>query len=412
MWQYDPRDPGALRPPGRAVPLKPFTGTIGLAPAEPGLHSVVPPRRVGGNLDVRDLAAGSVLWLPVEVAGRALLRRRHPCGPGRRRGLRHRDRERDGGDADASSSMKRANLPFPRFTTPGPVTRHLDGAGYDVTTGIGPDLMQGARDAVSRHDRPARRRARHERRSTPTCSAPSAAICGSARSSTCRTGWCRSTCRGSSSSERERPLLAVDGPHDRDPRRGGRARVVEACRFEHRRGRDPLHRRRIRLRQVADRAGADGPPPASRRPASPAARRASTAATSSRSPSARCGGCAAATSRMIFQEPMTSLNPVMTHRQPDRRGVPRTTIAGRARPRDRAIELLTRCGIPEPAQPARAISARALRRHAAAGDDRHGARRAAEAPDRRRADHRARRDDPGPDPGPDPRPAAPNSASR
>jgi hypothetical protein len=33
---------------------------------------------------------------------------------------------------------------------PGPmaVTRHLDGAGYDVTTGIGPDLMTGAREAV------------------------------------------------------------------------------------------------------------------------------------------------------------------------------------------------------------------------------------------------------------------------
>jgi amidase len=44
---------------------------------------------------------------------------------------------------------KRADLRFPRFRTPGPVTRHCDGAGYDVTTGIGPDLMTGARDAVS-----------------------------------------------------------------------------------------------------------------------------------------------------------------------------------------------------------------------------------------------------------------------
>ena len=44
---------------------------------------------------------------------------------------------------------KGANLAFPRFETPGPVTRHIDRAGYDVTTGIGPDLMTGARDAVS-----------------------------------------------------------------------------------------------------------------------------------------------------------------------------------------------------------------------------------------------------------------------
>ena len=86
----------ALFGPGARVPLKPFAGTIGLAPAEPGLHSVVPPRRVGGNLDIRDLAAGAVLYLPVEVRGRAVLGRRHPCGAGRRRGLRHRDREPDG----------------------------------------------------------------------------------------------------------------------------------------------------------------------------------------------------------------------------------------------------------------------------------------------------------------------------
>ena len=38
---------------------------------------------------------------------------------------------------------------MPRFTTPGPVTRHLDTKGYEVTTGVGPDLMAGARDAVA-----------------------------------------------------------------------------------------------------------------------------------------------------------------------------------------------------------------------------------------------------------------------
>ena len=43
---------------------------------------------------------------------------------------------------------KGANLQTPRFTTAGPVTRHLDVKGYEVTTGVGPDLMQGARSAV------------------------------------------------------------------------------------------------------------------------------------------------------------------------------------------------------------------------------------------------------------------------
>ena len=45
--------------------------------------------------------------------------------------------------------VKQAGLAFPRFTTPGPVTRHLDAKGYEVTTGVGPDLMQAARNAVS-----------------------------------------------------------------------------------------------------------------------------------------------------------------------------------------------------------------------------------------------------------------------
>ena len=44
--------------------------------------------------------------------------------------------------------MKRSPLAFPRLITPGPVTRHLDERGYVATTGIGPDLMGAARDAV------------------------------------------------------------------------------------------------------------------------------------------------------------------------------------------------------------------------------------------------------------------------
>ena len=138
----------ALYGPGAKVPLKPFTGTIGLAPAEPGLHSIVPPRRVGGNLDVRDLAAGSVLWLPVEVAGGLFSVGDTHAAQG--------DGEVCGTAIESAMAVtltfeleKAANLAFPRFRTPGPVTRHHDGAGYDVTTGIGPDLMQGARDAVS-----------------------------------------------------------------------------------------------------------------------------------------------------------------------------------------------------------------------------------------------------------------------
>jgi acetamidase/formamidase len=130
------------------VPLKPFAGTIGLALAEPGHHSVVPPRRVGGNMDIRDLAKGSELYLPVEVKGALFsLGDTHAAqGDGEVCGTAIESQ------CDVTVKLdlvKKANLKFPRFTTPGPVTRHLDEKGYDVTTGIGSDLMEGARAAVS-----------------------------------------------------------------------------------------------------------------------------------------------------------------------------------------------------------------------------------------------------------------------
>lgn len=70
LWTYDKFSmaPALFSTYGK-VPLKPFAGTIGVAPAEAGRHSVVPPRRVGGNLDIRDLTTGSILYLPIEVAG-------------------------------------------------------------------------------------------------------------------------------------------------------------------------------------------------------------------------------------------------------------------------------------------------------------------------------------------------------
>jgi len=54
---------------GVRVPLAPFCGVMGVALAEAGVHSTIPPRRVGGNMDVRQLTAGSTLYLPIEVDG-------------------------------------------------------------------------------------------------------------------------------------------------------------------------------------------------------------------------------------------------------------------------------------------------------------------------------------------------------
>lgn len=60
---------GVARYDGIELPLAPFPGNLGVAPAEPGPHSTSPPRRVGGNLDIKHLTEGSTLYLPVAVAG-------------------------------------------------------------------------------------------------------------------------------------------------------------------------------------------------------------------------------------------------------------------------------------------------------------------------------------------------------
>jgi acetamidase/formamidase len=52
-----------------AVPIEAFPGVMGVALDEPGGHSTMPPRRSGGNMDIRQLAAGSTLYLPVLVDG-------------------------------------------------------------------------------------------------------------------------------------------------------------------------------------------------------------------------------------------------------------------------------------------------------------------------------------------------------
>lgn len=148
VWRYDAQalTPCAFGSHAR-VPLKPFIGTIGVAPAEPGNHSVVPPRRVGGNMDLRDIACGSELHLPVEVAGalfsvgdtHAAQGDGEVCGTALESPMRV---------ALKFDLIKQHCVAFPRLLTPGPVTSHLDVRGYRVTTGIGPDLMSAARDAV------------------------------------------------------------------------------------------------------------------------------------------------------------------------------------------------------------------------------------------------------------------------
>ena len=56
--------------PGIVIPLRPFFGSMGVAPAaDAGRVSSNPPGRHAGNLDNRELVAGSTLYIPVFVPG-------------------------------------------------------------------------------------------------------------------------------------------------------------------------------------------------------------------------------------------------------------------------------------------------------------------------------------------------------
>ena len=130
---------------GMTLPCLPMIGTIGVAPPEPGSHSVVPPTRYGGNMDVRHVGAGATLYLPVAVEG-ALL----SLGDGH---AAQGDGEVCGTAIETSASATiRVSLERDREIA-APMLRmdsrsQRTGAAF-ATTGVGPDLMTAARDATT-----------------------------------------------------------------------------------------------------------------------------------------------------------------------------------------------------------------------------------------------------------------------
>jgi acetamidase/formamidase len=130
--------------PGLAVPIVPMVGTIGVAPPEPGPHSIVPPRRWGGNMDIRHIGPGARLVLPVGVEGALLsLGDAHAamgdgevCGTGVETNAEVRLR------VDVRSGA----APRTPIVETHPRTQRVGAA--LATTGIGPDLMAATKDAV------------------------------------------------------------------------------------------------------------------------------------------------------------------------------------------------------------------------------------------------------------------------
>jgi acetamidase/formamidase len=69
LWELDPIHMYGRNQHGQQVALRPFLGVMGMPPAEAGQHSTQPPRVMGGNIDCKELAEGSTLYLPITVPG-------------------------------------------------------------------------------------------------------------------------------------------------------------------------------------------------------------------------------------------------------------------------------------------------------------------------------------------------------
>lgn len=133
-----------------AIPLQPFCGTMGVAPAEPGSLPVLPPTPGGGNIDTRHLNVGAKLHLPVLVPGGLFSAGDCHAAQG--------DGEVcvTGIECPMTFSLRlnlikgRAPRPWSYrfYTAPGPIQPAYDARGYFVTTAIESDLMTGAKQAV------------------------------------------------------------------------------------------------------------------------------------------------------------------------------------------------------------------------------------------------------------------------
>jgi acetamidase/formamidase len=139
-WELDAARGVGRNQLGHVVELRPFLGVVGMPPPEPGEHSTIPPRAWGGNLDCRDLVAGSTLYLPVPVEG-ALL----SLGDGH---ARQGDGEVSGTAIECPMDRVELVLDLRRdLPVTGPVARAADGAW--LTMGLGDTVDDAVFEALA-----------------------------------------------------------------------------------------------------------------------------------------------------------------------------------------------------------------------------------------------------------------------
>jgi acetamidase/formamidase len=129
------------------IPLEPFCGVMGVAPAEPGSLDTIPPRMNGGNIDIKQLVKGSKLFLPVLYPGANFSLGDTHAAQG--------DGEVCGTAIEGPMLVtvrfdlhKGGGIPELQYTTPGSAVERANQKGYYVTTGHSPDLYVAAQKAV------------------------------------------------------------------------------------------------------------------------------------------------------------------------------------------------------------------------------------------------------------------------
>jgi acetamidase/formamidase len=129
------------------IPLTPFFGTMGVCPAGASAQPVMPPGVFGGNMDTRQLVAGTTLYLPVQLEGGLF-----SCG----------DAHGCQGDGEVCVTGLEApmygalrfhvqsgrSIPAPQYRTDGPLTPYVDFGTFYGTTGVGGDLYKASQDAI------------------------------------------------------------------------------------------------------------------------------------------------------------------------------------------------------------------------------------------------------------------------
>lgn len=130
-----------------SIPLRPFLGVMGTSPVAPEPTHPGPPGAFGGNVDCRDLIAGTRLFLPVQMPGARLMLGDPHAAQG--------DGEVCTSAIEASLSgelrvrvHRGRSLTAPQFQTAGPLRAGIEDQGYYATMGVGPDLHRAAQDAV------------------------------------------------------------------------------------------------------------------------------------------------------------------------------------------------------------------------------------------------------------------------